>query len=124
MGICQRPQSREQSLNENPDSRRGLAFLPSLVHIPDASKWLSVEGTGGSEPQGTEVTPLCSIRAAFLVSGLSVGGAPGPQFQDLNNHSQSPLAEGGSRKEVGRRLQGPPPGPGGEERRGLKVQGC
>lgn len=34
---------------------------------------------------------------------------PGPhQFQDLNNHSQSPLAEGRGRKEVGAEASGAP----------------
>lgn len=37
-----------------------------------------------------------------------MGGAPAPQFQDLNNHSQSPLAEGGSRKEAGAEASGAP----------------
>lgn len=109
---CQRPQSREQSPKGNPDSRRSpFRVLWARARLIQVAKRL-----GDSEPQGTHVTTLCSIRAAFPVSELSVvSGSEQPQ--------QSPLAEGRGRKEVAAAAQGAPPGLRVGERRDLNVQG-
>lgn len=52
------------------------------------------------------VTPLCSIRAVFLGLDSAWVGPRHQQFWDMNNHRQSPLAEGRDRKEVGAEAQG------------------
>lgn len=46
---------------------------------------------GDSEPGGTQVTPLCSIRAAFPVSGLSVGGALAPLVSGSEQPQPEPI---------------------------------
>lgn len=94
---CQRPQSREQSPKGNPDSRRSpFRVLRARARLIQVAKRL-----GDSEPQGTHVTTLCSIRAAFRCQNSAwVGPLAPPLVSGSEQTQQSPLAEGRGRKEV------------------------
>ena len=116
---CQKPQSRISLLGVQTQGR--ALPLPTCIHQIDPSSPTFRE-FWGSRDSGH--TPL---QQQSCLSGVRTRAWVGPWhhwFRNLNNHRQSPLAEGRGRKEVRRRPKGLPPGPGVEERRGLNVQSC
>lgn len=124
--LVRKHKAGEQSPNENPDSRGSLEALPFplFIHQIDPHSQ-SGEDRPDPGPQGTQITPLCCIRAAFPVSRLSVGGARTSSFRILTTPGQSLLAEGRGRKEGWGGVEAQrAPLQKGEERQGLNVQGC
>lgn len=58
------------------------------------------------QPQGTQSHPSAVSELCFWCLDSAWVGPRHQQFWDMNNHRQSPLAEGRDRKEVGAEAQG------------------